>query len=793
MLSCLKRQNIHHYNHRIEMGDDNMFGNFTEEARKILVNAKLEMFNLKHPYVGSEHLVLAILKQDNNISKKLKKYNLNYDKFKQEIINIIGIGSKESEWFLYTPLLKRIIETSIINSKENNNGDVTVEHLFQGLLEEGEGVAIRIMLGMNIDLDSLYNEFTTKLVSTKKKKNKKLILEELGVDLTKKASNGELDPVVGRDKEISRVLEILSRRTKNNPLLIGDAGVGKTAIVEELSRKIASGDVPLSLKNKRIISLDMATTVAGTKYRGEFEERMRKILKEIEENDDIILFIDEIHTLVGAGGAEGAIDASNIFKPALARNKLRCIGATTTDEYKKFIEQDGALERRFQKVYIETPKLETIKDILMKLKPIYEEYHLVNIEENMIDLIISLSEKYVYDRNQPDKSIDILDEVCAKVSLQESKDIKEYNKLLKSLNDIRNKKNDAIINGEFKEASKYKEEENKLENKVNNLELSLYSKNKIKTVTKEDVAEVIHIKTKIPIYELINDNNKIIEKIENKMQNQIIGQEEAINQIINITKRIKLGFKDDNKCYSIMFVGPTGVGKTKLSKIFASELVGKNNIIKLDMSEFSESHSISKIVGASPGYVGYADNKNVLEEIRNKPYSVLILDEIEKAHPDIINLLFQILDESKIKDAKGNTVRFDNVTIIMTSNIGFNNSSIGFSENKSKVLTNLKETFSLPFINRIDNILVFNRLSKDNLKEIINKEIKTLEEKYKQKNIKIKISKKVIEEIIDKCDYKEFGARKVSKVIKSDLDNIIIEQILNGSTNINIKTLKQLV
>lgn len=770
-----------------------MFGNFTEEARKILVNAKLEMFNLKHPYVGSEHLVLAILKQDNNISKKLKKYNLNYDKFKQEIINIIGIGSKESEWFLYTPLLKRIIETSIINSKENNNGDVTVEHLFQGLLEEGEGVAIRIMLGMNIDLDSLYNEFTTKLVSTKKKKNKKLLLEELGVDLTKKASNGELDPVVGRDKEISRVLEILSRRTKNNPLLIGDAGVGKTAIVEELSRKIASGDVPLSLKNKRIISLDMATTVAGTKYRGEFEERMRKILKEIEENDDIILFIDEIHTLVGAGGAEGAIDASNIFKPALARNKLRCIGATTTDEYKKFIEQDGALERRFQKVYIETPKLETIKDILMKLKPIYEEYHLVNIEENMIDLIISLSEKYVYDRNQPDKSIDILDEVCAKVSLQESKDIKEYNKSLKSLNDIRNKKNDAIINGEFEEASKYKEEENKLENKVNNLELSLYSKNKIKTVTKEDVAEVIHIKTKIPIYELINDNNKIIEKIENKMQNQIIGQEEAINQIINITKRIKLGFKDDNKCYSIMFVGPTGVGKTKLSKIFASELVGKNNIIKLDMSEFSEAHSISKIVGAPPGYVGYADNKNILEEIKNKPYSVLILDEIEKAHPDIINLLFQILDESKIKDAKGNTVRFDNVTIIMTSNIGFNNSSIGFSENKSKVFTNLKEAFSLPFINRIDNILVFNRLSKDNLKEIINKEIKTLEEKYKQKNIKIKISKKVIEEIIDKCDYKEFGARKVSKVIKSDLDNIIIEQILNGSTNINIKTLKQLV
>ena len=408
-----------------------MFGNFTEEARKILVMAKKEMTSLKHPYVGSEHLLLAILKKDNSVSQKLKSYDLDYDKVREEIINIIGIGKKESEWFLYTPLLKRVIENAIIDSK-NNNGEVKIEHLFASLLEEGEGVAIRIMLSMDIDLDELYNDFVIQLSTPKKKKNKKkLLLEELGIDLTKKALEGKLDPVIGRETEIKRILEVLSRRTKNNPILIGEAGVGKTAIVEELSRRIVSGDVPMSLRNKRIISLDMATAVAGTKYRGEFEDRIRKILKEIEDNDDIILFIDEIHTLVGAGGAEGAIDASNIFKPALARNKLRCIGATTTLEYKKFIEKDGALDRRFQKVTVEAPNKETVKDILRKLKTIYEKYHFVTISDSMLDLIIELSEKYVYDRNQPDKAIDILDEVCARVSLKENKNIKKYNELKK--------------------------------------------------------------------------------------------------------------------------------------------------------------------------------------------------------------------------------------------------------------------------------------------------------------------------------------------------------------------------
>ena len=404
-----------------------MFGNFTEEARKILVNAKKEMNDLKHPYVGSEHLLLAILKDNNSVSNKLKEYNLNYDKFKKELIDVVGVGSNTSEWFLYTPLLKRILENAVLDSKENNQGEVTISHLFSSLLEEGEGVAIRILLGMHIDLEELYNEFENKLITPKGKKHKKLLLDELGVDLTTKALNNEIDPVIGRDKEIKRVLEILCRRTKNNPLLIGEAGVGKTAIVEELSRMIAFGEVPISLRNKRIISLDMATTVAGTKYRGEFEERMRKILKEIEENDDIILFIDEIHTLVGAGGAEGAIDASNIFKPALARNKIRCIGATTIQEYKKFIEQDGALDRRFQRVLVEIPDHDTVLSILKKLKPIYEKYHNVIIPDNSLNLIIELSDKYIYDRNHPDKAIDLLDEVCASVHLKGSKKLKHGN------------------------------------------------------------------------------------------------------------------------------------------------------------------------------------------------------------------------------------------------------------------------------------------------------------------------------------------------------------------------------
>ena len=767
-----------------------MFGNFEEEARKILVLAKQEMNLLKHPYVGSEHLLLAILKEKNQISNKLKKYKLNYDNFKQELIKVIGLGQNTSNWFLYTPLLKRVIENAVIDSKENNKGNVTINHLFCSLLEEGEGVALRILIGMNIDIEELYNEFCTKLTFPKSKKNKKSILDDIGIDLNKKAINGEIDPVIGRDEEIKRVLEILCRRTKNNPLLIGEAGVGKTAIVEELSRMIACGEVPISLKNKKIISLNMSSAVAGTKYRGEFEERMGKILKEIEEDEDIILFIDEIHTLVGAGGAEGAIDASNIFKPALARGKIRLIGATTIDEYKKFIEQDAALDRRFQRVIIETPDKESLKEILMKLKPIYEDYHNVIISENMIDEIIELSEKYIYDRNQPDKSIDLLDEVCSSVKLKESTKLKKYNYLNKKITEVIKNKNNLLIQEKFEEAKKYKQEENELMNKINTLELELYkiTKRKVELI---DIAKVINIKTKIPVYEIINTDIDIASKAEKTLKKEIKGQDKTIDELVKTFKKIKLGFKDENKCYSMLFCGPSGVGKTHLAKLFGELLVSEKNVIKLDMSEFSEAHSVSKIIGSPPGYVGYNDNRNILEEIRNKPYSVIILDELEKANKAVIDIFYQILDESKIKDSLGKVVRFDNVLIVMTSNIGFLDEEIGFNKKNNKI-NKLKENFSLPFINRIDNIITFNYLQKEDIMKIIDNNLHTLKKKYSKKGITLKISDKVKEEICELSNYQEFGARKIKKIIKDELENIIIDNILNKNTkNINIKKLRQ--
>ena len=766
-----------------------MFSKFDEESQKVLVGAKREMMELKHPYVGTEHLVLSILKSENSISKKLKTFHLDYTRFRNEILNIIGMGSKKSEWFLYTPLLKRVLENAILDSKENNDGEVSVEHLFSALLEEGEGIAIRMFISMGVDVDELYSEFSRKLIKQHKgKKGKKLILNELGNDLTKSAKEGKLDPVIGRDKEIKRVIEILSRRTKNNPVLVGVAGVGKTSIVEGLARLIVSGDVPDNLKNKKIISLDMATTVAGTKYRGEFEERVRKIIKELEDNDDIILFIDEIHTIVGAGGAEGAIDASNIFKPALARGKIRCIGATTIDEYKKFIETDSALERRFQKVNIDIPNKKTVKEILMKLKPIYEAFHGVIIDEDAIDTIIEYSSKYIYDRNEPDRSIDILDEVCAKVSIEETKEMKKINKLRKELNNITSNKNKYILNQDFEKAANLKDVEDKIHNDINKLELKLYSKNIIKNVTKENILDVISIKTKIPIYEISNSNLDYIKELESKLKDKIIGQDEAIDKLIKTTKKIKLGLKDEERPYSYLFVGPTGVGKTDLVKLYAKYFFGKENLIRLDMSEYSQSHSISKIVGSSPGYVGYQDNKNILEKVRNKPYSLILLDEIEKASPRVLNLFLQILDEGFITDSKGVKIRFDNTIIIMTSNIGYNNNSVGFNKNDKTILNDLKETLNIEFINRIDNIITFNKLSKDNIISIINKEINNIKNKYKKKGISLSISNDVTNEILNKTNYEELGARQVSKVIKNLLENTIIEKIILGETKISIKS-----
>ena len=749
-----------------------MFGKFSEEAQRVLVDAQKEMSELKHPYIGSEHLLLAILKNNQDLVNKFKKYKITYKSFKEELINLVGIGDNTPDLLLYSTTLKTILENVIIESRETGD-EISVNELLLSLLNEGEGKAIRILLSLGVDINKLYSDISEKR-KIKQKKSKKLIVEELGVDLTKRAKNNELDPVIGRDIELNRVIEILSRRTKNNPLLIGEAGVGKTAIAEELARRIVSGNVPMPLKNKRIISVDMACTVAGTKYRGEFEERIKKMVKELEDNDDVIIFIDEIHTLVGAGGAEGAIDASNILKPALARGKLKLIGATTISEYKKFIEKDTALDRRFQKVFVEEPDKSNLKNILMNLKSIYEAYHGVKIEEKLIDKIIALSDRYIYDRCEPDKSIDILDEVCTKVSLKEAKEEKEIIKLSDCLTKIQKEKNNAIINQNYDKAYSLKEDEEELQSKINKLKLDYMRKEKVKKVKLKDIVEVVSSKTKIPINEISKDYITSINEIEKTLKENIIGQDEAIDKLIDISKKIKLGIKDKNRSYSVLFCGSTGTGKTYLSKLFAENLVGKNNVIKLDMSEYSESISINKIIGSPAGYVGYDDNKNILEEIRNKPYSVLILDEIEKAHKSVLNFFLNILDEGNCKDSSGKTVRFDNVLIIMTSNAYASKSLMGFNKNTTN--NSLEDFFSKEFINRIDEIVPFNKFTEEDINKIIIKEANKCYKKYNSENI---ISLDMINRIIKESNYEEYGVRKLCKAVRKEIENQIVCNIFS--------------
>ena len=767
-----------------------MFSKFTEEARKVLVSAKKEMSELKHPYVGSEHLLLAILKNKNsNIAKKLKEYNLDYNSFRKEIINVIGIGTEVTEWYLYTPLLKKVIEDAMIESKEEKS-EVTVEMLFSSLIHEGEGIAIRIMLAMNIDFDSIMEEFNVKSAGKKIKSKKKLMIDEYGYDLNKKVRQDEIDPVIGRNNEIERLIEILCRRTKNNPLLIGEAGVGKTAIVEELSRRIVQGLVPNQLKNKRVVSVSVSSLVAGTKYRGEFEERITKMLKELESDNNVIIFIDEMHTLVGAGGAEGAIDASNILKPILARGKIKIIGATTIEEYKKYIEEDRALARRFQTIMIEEPNPDKTKDILLKLRPIYEKYHNVLISDEVIETIVKLSDRYIYNRKQPDKAIDILDEAAAKVSVAKDKNVTNLKTLREELRNIIEKKNKAIIEQDFNNAAILRKNENQLETKINKLEEKRLKNKTSKVVTTKTIAEVISLKTRIPVYELEQDDFKNILKLKKEMQNKIKGQDEAIDKLYQISKRIKLGFKEENKPVSLLFAGPTGVGKTLLVKEFSKLLVGSNNLITLDMSEYKEEHTISKIVGSPPGYVGYSNKNTVVEEIKNKPYSVILVDEIEKAHPSVINLFLQILDEGRIKDSKGNNIRLDHNIIIMTSNIGFNRNTIGFHKSNNNIVeSKLKDFLSPEIMNRIDDVIIFNKLDREDTLNIVVQKLKKLKEKFKKNNIDIHISNKVIDQIIDESKFDEYGARKIDKIIRTKVDNIIIDELLLGKNKFNIRSI----
>lgn len=733
-----------------------MFSRFTEEAQKILIMSKKEMLELKHPYVSSEHLLLSILHYGNkDFLDLLANFNLNYQNFKQKLIEVLGIGSKESEWFLYTPLLKKIIENAILDSKDDDK-DVSVEALFESLLEEGEGVANRIMMSMGIDLDTLYDTFSLHYVGSLHNSSTHLFLEDFTVDFTEEARGEQFDPVIGREDEICQVIEILMRRKKNNPLLIGDAGVGKTALVEELARRIVLGLVPNKLKNMRILSVSMSALVSGTKYRGEFEERMNKIVQELEQAPNIILFIDEIHTIIGAGGAEGAIDASNILKPYLARGKIKIIGATTKAEYTKYLESDKAFDRRFQKVMVYETSLENVKNIMYHLKDIYEEYYDIILSNEILDSISELSDRYLSMGKQPDKAIDLLDESCSRKVSSFTDEEKHMQHLQIKLSSIIEKKNNYIIQHDYRDATKLRKKEQTLQNELNQLNLQFRSRKK-EILDLDTVYDVIYHKTHIPIKKIMQLDTVALKKV---LSSKVLGQDDVISSFVE-----SLSIKNKNritpKCF--LFVGKSGLGKTLLVREYAKLFYSKESIFKLDMSEYKDSNSVSKIIGSPPGYAGYLDKTSVLEKIKLHPYSILLLDEIEKAHPSVLKLFLQVLDDGIMTTSYGEEVSFRHVQIFMTSNLGTNQEEIGFvSGSFSNIRNSLKAFLGAELLNRIDFIGYFSPFSEKSIRKIIHNKLHNKFPDITKSNF-IKFSN----EILKNSEYQEMGARKVDKLIEN--------------------------
>ncbi len=702
-----------------------MFDNFNFEVAGIFKKCEKEMEDLKHPYVGSEHLLLAILANNDKLSKTLNGYGITYNRFKKELIDVVGVGSKKSDIKLYTPLLKRVIEGALSDAKEENNGLVTPTHLFLALLEESEGIAIRILISLDVNLDKLYKELRSKNSQNKEK----LTIYEIGRNLNKEVNLKE--KIVGREKEITLLIETLLRKNKNNPLLVGKAGTGKTAIVEELARRIELGKVTNELLNKKIIMLEMSSLVAGTKYRGEFEERLNKIIEEVINEEDIILFVDEIHTLVNAGGAEGAIDASNILKPYLARGKLKCIGATTTEEFDKFIAKDKALERRFQKIFIQEPNEADTEFILKSIKKEYEDHHHITITSKNIKDIISLANKYIYNKNNPDKCIDVLDSVCAKVKLHNLTN-NPLEKLNAELEKVQKAKKEYIIKQDYVNALKAKTQADNIKNKI--VLIKQKPQNKI---MKSDILKVIENKTNIPILE---NKAKIFNKLRKDLNKTIIGQKKAVDKILLNFKRKQ---KSNNlKPMSLLLSGPTGVGKTYTVKTIAKSL--NINLIRLDMSEYNLDTSVNKLIGVSAGYVGYNDDY-IFKQVKDNPYSLILLDEIEKACPKVINLFLQILDEGWITTSDNEKIKFDNTLIFMTSNANVQN-TMGFSN------TAVDNNFlSKEIISRIDDIISYEPIDKQTAKKYINLKNKDLDE----------------EAILTKSNYQKYGFRELDRTIKA--------------------------
>ena len=662
-----------------------MYNNYSLEVKRIFKDAEKIAIDLNHPYIGTEHLLLSLINNDDKIKKILLKYDLTYDEFLDELLLVVGTSENKKCTCIYTPLLKRVIKTADEISK---NKMMEPMHLLEAILEEGEGIAIRIMISMGIDIDKLYDEIKKK----HKKGNTKLELYNIGKDMSEINSD---DILVGREKELNLIIETLLRKNKNNPLLIGPAGVGKSAIIEELARRIKSGNVPNKLKDKKIVSLEMSSLVAGTKYRGEFEEKLNKVIKEIEENPEIILFIDEIHTMANAGGAEGAINASDILKPYLARGKVKIIGATTTNEYNKFIAKDKALSRRFEIIKINEPTIKETENILSKIRPSFEKHYNIKITEENIKNIVSLTDRYVLDRFNPDKSIDLLDSVCAMKEVESTKE-KDISKLKDKLLNIVKKKENMVKKNNFDEALKYRSMEIKLQEKIDKEE------NTPNKITAKDIKEMLERKNNIPFIE--ND----FKDLENYLLDNIIGQNNVVREIINALKQ-----KEEDLPVSILLTGSTGVGKTKTVKEIAKYL--DIPLIRLDLSEYNESVSITRLIGASAGYVGY-DDENIFEKVRMNPHSIILLDELEKAHPNVINLFLQILDEGYVTNSKGEKIDFKNTYIFMTSNAMINK-KIGFMKGKS----NYQDSFSKEFLARITAKINYNNITEEMIKEYLDK------------------------------------------------------------------------
>ncbi|GAA0745800.1 ATP-dependent Clp protease ATP-binding subunit [Clostridium oceanicum] len=791
-----------------------MFGRFTERAQKVLINAQEEAQNFKHGYVGTEHILLGILKEDGIAKKLLNNLNVTESKVKELIEEYEGMGDIKlgRNEIPLTPRTKRLLEISLLEARNLNHNYITPEHILLAIIREAEGVAYTILTNLGLDFERLTKELINSMSGSKPTQNdsgsKKTndntpTLDKFGRDLTQIARESKLDPVIGRDKETQRVLEILSRRTKNNPCLIGDPGVGKTAIAEGLAQKIVNGNIPELLKNKRVVTLDLSSMIAGAKYRGEFEERLKKIMEEIRTSKDIILFIDEIHTIIGAGAAEGAIDAANILKPALARGEIQCIGATTLDEYRKHIEKDSALERRFQPIVVGEPtKEETIK-ILKGLRDKYEAHHRVKITDDAIDAAVNLSDRYITDRYLPDKAIDLMDEAGAKVRIESLVTPPDLKNIEVELEKITKEKEDCIRVQDFEKAANLRDKEKELRNKLKELKNNWKTEKDVSnlTVGETQIASVVSKWTNIPVNKLTEKESERLLKLEEILHKRVVGQEEAIKSISRSVRRARVGLKDPKRPIgSFIFLGPTGVGKTELTKALAEAMFGdENNMIRIDMSEYMEKHSVSRLIGSPPGYVGYDEGGQLTEKVRRNPYSVILFDEIEKAHPEVFNILLQILEDGILTDGKGKTVNFKNTIIIMTSNVGASTinkqKSLGFAvssederENeyekmKDNMMEELKHSFRPEFINRIDDIIVFHKLNEENINEIVKLMLKVVSNRLEENGIKLNFTEEA-KDLLAKEGYdSNYGARPLRRTITKKVEDNLSEEILKGNVS----------